>query len=104
MRACDEAMGWDWPFVIPFGAVVATAKLVDAFKVTHYGHVNAVKIASGQSELGKDGLGVIVDALGDYSLGRWVWLLEDIEPVDPPVLARGYQGWWEWTPQEMPYG
>ena len=29
---------------------------------------------------------------GDYSPGRWAWLLADIEPVDPPVPFRGGQG------------
>lgn len=35
---------------------------------------------------------------GDYRPGRYGWLLDDIEPVDPPVPARGYQQLWEWTP------
>ena len=34
---------------------------------------------------------------GDYRPGRWAWLLEDIEPVEPPVPARGKQGWWTWN-------
>lgn len=31
---------------------------------------------------------------GDFAPGRWAWLLADIEPVDPPVQRKGYQGLW----------
>jgi hypothetical protein len=34
--------------------------------------------------------------LGDYSPGRYAWILEDIEPIDPPVPARGRLGLWTW--------
>jgi len=33
-------------------------------------------------------------ALGDYSPGRWAWLLEDVRPLDNPVPCRGLQGLW----------
>lgn len=36
-------------------------------------------------------------ALGDFSPGRFAWLLSHIEPVDPPVPARGRQQLWEWA-------
>ena len=39
---------------------------------------------------------VKVDAYGDFTAGRWLWFLEDIEPLDPPVLAKGHQGFWNW--------
>lgn len=29
---------------------------------------------------------------------NWGWPLTDIEPLRPPVPARGAQGFWEWTP------
>ena len=37
-----------------------------------------------------------IDDFGDYSDGRWAWLLTDIKPLAPPVPARGAQGFWEW--------
>lgn len=36
--------------------------------------------------------------LGDFTPGRYAWLLDDIAPFDEPVPARGYQRLWEWTP------
>lgn len=32
---------------------------------------------------------------GDYSEGRFGWLLEDIEPLPEPIPARGFQQLWE---------
>ena len=33
---------------------------------------------------------------GDYSRGRFVWLLGDVVPLDRPVYCKGGQGWWWW--------
>jgi len=33
---------------------------------------------------------------GNYSPGRWAWLLANVTPFDPPVPARGHQKLWEW--------
>lgn len=33
---------------------------------------------------------------GDFTAGRFAWLLEKIEPLDPPVPAKGHQGLWNW--------
>ena len=35
-------------------------------------------------------------ALGDYSPGRWAWVLKNPVMFDMPIYARGKQGWWEW--------
>lgn len=34
---------------------------------------------------------------GDFTPGRFAWLLSDIEPLAEPVPARGRQGLWEWS-------
>ena len=34
-------------------------------------------------------------ALGDYTPGRYAWLLADMRPLDAPVPARGALGLWE---------
>ena len=33
---------------------------------------------------------------GDYSLGRWAWILENIELIDPSIPVKGTMGLWEW--------
>ena len=35
-------------------------------------------------------------ALGDYSPGRWAWVLKNPVMFDMPIPARGKQGWWNW--------
>lgn len=35
-------------------------------------------------------------ALGDFSLGRYAWEFQKMAPVDPPIPAKGMQGFWEW--------
>lgn len=44
-----------------------------------------------------DGTGEHEAALGDYTPGRWAWLLDEVEALDPPPPARGRQGLWEWV-------
>jgi hypothetical protein len=74
-------MDWHW-HPLPLGAVVATAVLVDC--------VRTEDTATTTLEW----------ALGDWTPGRWAWLLDDVQPVDPPMPAKGKQGWWDWTPEE----
>ena len=35
-------------------------------------------------------------AFGDYSAGRWAWLLADPRPLQRPIVARGAQGLWRY--------
>jgi hypothetical protein len=35
-------------------------------------------------------------AFGDYTPGRFAWVLGDVQPVSPGVEARGELGLWEW--------
>lgn len=34
--------------------------------------------------------------LGDYSPGRFAWILQNPIMFDQPIPARGHQGWWNW--------
>jgi len=34
--------------------------------------------------------------LGDYSPGRFAWVLRNPIMFEKPIPARGQQGWWEW--------
>lgn len=35
--------------------------------------------------------------LGDYTPGRWAWLLRDVKPLRPHIVAKGHQKLWEWS-------
>ena len=78
---------------LPRGAIVATARLADACRVTG----RRGDYAFGFSAIDETMLRLKVDAYGDFSLRRCLWLLEDIEPLDEPIPARGYQGFWDCT-------
>ena len=34
---------------------------------------------------------------GDYSPGRWAWILSAVKCFEQPVPAKGALGIWEWT-------
>ena len=70
--------------MLPVGAVIAIAELVDCVEIGHEAELASGIIVTG-NEL----------AFGDYSLGRYAWLLENVRPITP-VPARGQQGLWNW--------
>ena len=59
-----------------FGAIVATAVLLDCQRVERL-----------RSDL----------ASRHDANGPWCWVLGDVKPLDPPVDARGAQGMWDWN-------
>ena len=66
--------------VLPLGAVVGTVEIVDCVPVEE-----VVGALTPQER-----------ALGDYSPGRWAWVLKNPVMFDTPIPARGRQGWWNW--------
>ncbi len=63
---------------LPLGAIVCTALLERAY-LCH----------------GKAPPGYPTDEFGDYSEGRWAWLLTGVTPLPTPLPARGKQGFWK---------
>ena len=72
---------------IPRGAVVAIVQLVDCRRVEE------VAIEISQDDPQRWG---IEHLYGDYSPGRWAWVLADVEPLAEPVCVKGALGLWEW--------
>jgi len=75
---------------LPLGMVIATAVLTDVVLIdeTFGADLHARDHDEGRHEL----------AFGDYTPGRYAWLLDQVTPLDPPVPARGAQGLWAWRP------
>jgi len=71
---------------MPAGAVIAICSLVDCVEIT----------ASFISKLNW-----LEKACGDYTLGRFAWVLEDVRAISEPIPIRGKQKLWEW---EVPEG
>lgn len=67
---------------LPRGAVVAIAQLVDCRRV---------------DELPGRLLTSRELRFGDYTPGRYGWVLDDVRLLRRPVPARGALGLWEWT-------
>jgi len=79
------------------GSVIAIADLVDCLRV-----IGKVSLKIGNEKrvaafLENDMK--ITDnelAFGDYTIGRYAWLLKNIKAIDP-IPARGQQGLWNWA-------
>jgi hypothetical protein len=67
---------------LPRGAIVAVADLVDILPVEQVQPTAPER------------------SFGDYTPGRYAWLLADVCLVDPPIPSTGRQGLWEWTESE----
>ncbi|MET4560779.1 hypothetical protein ABIA69_001923 [Lysinibacillus parviboronicapiens] len=75
---------------LPTGVVLATAELVDCYKVeTTVGHVSVlsnVKVVEG-----------LEVAFGDYTEGRYAWELTNVQVLAKPLEAKGQLSLWEWN-------
>ncbi|MDE1904906.1 MAG: ASCH domain-containing protein [Rhodospirillales bacterium] len=93
----------------PSGAIVGTVELVDVLPITgpnEAGHLRFVcpDVYGGLTRytFPPDGPALVEEdvndqrKLGDFSEGRYAWLLGDAEAFDAPVPERGRQGLWEW--------
>ena len=112
----DQSLAdWHWPQ----GAVVATCRLVDVVPITGsaHGSPNAnVRVSDfrhdGPRPHQQGGLWVVgwtewqggqptrvedQRPFGDFTPGRFAFLLADVEPLDPPVPAKGKHRLWEWA-------
>jgi hypothetical protein len=75
----------------PFGKVVATAKLAGCEKIVNSDDgCRAASLESGKEIRGNE------YSFGDYTPGRYAWILEDIQPLKEPTPAKGMQGLWNW--------
>lgn len=69
-------------FDLPTGSVIATCRLVDCIKIIPGNLIP-------QPER----------SFGDYTPGRYAWILEDVKLLPEPVPAKGSLGLWEWEPE-----
>lgn len=75
------------------GCVLAIAELVDCVKVIEADD-RVVRMDRGYDVI----VGSKEYEFGDYSLGRYIWILENIHRLPDPVPAKGAQRIWEWSP------
>lgn len=94
----------------PPGTVIATCELVDVVPIFERRLGSTEKgprllnfygskwDGDGLRYIAADNMHDVSDQLpyGDFSDGRYAWILEEVVPVVPPAKARGHQGLWEW--------
>ena len=98
-RELRARWGDDWRVIIPTGAVVATAVLAGMARVSHIDPSSGQAVHDNSTEIGcAVGSGrTSLDPWGDFSSGRWLWFLDDVEALPEPVPAVGRQSLWRWV-------
>ena len=96
LAAIVELYGESWRTEIPRGAVVAVVRLAGAYQVDEDSGDNVLVMVAPYSSRKF----VKVDPHGDFEVGRWLWMLEEVRPHEL-VPAIGHQGLWRW---EAPQG
>jgi hypothetical protein len=81
---------------LPLGRIIATCDLVEVS-----GPISLTTAWYGCREHWKNkhcfSLTEQERAFGDYSEGRYMWLLENVKLLPEPIPARGAQGLWDWS-------
>lgn len=72
-----------------YGMIVARCELVDCVRIDDaYAHTLARN----------EPLNYIS---GDFTPGRYAWVLENVRALERPIRARGSLGLWNWTPDDV---
>ena len=88
--AIANLYGERWRQDVPTGAVLAVARLVSARQVMG---VDGEIAVFGPESVHR----IAIDPYGDFAPGRWLWMLEEVEPIEPQT-ATGGQRLWKWSP------
>ncbi len=94
-----DRLGEEWSRAIPAGAVLATVTLAGMARVEYVDPMSGHAVHDGRTEVGcAVGSGrTPIDPWGDFSSGRWLWFLEDVESLPEPIPAVGRQSFWRWV-------
>ena len=79
--------------LIPCGAVLCICNLVDCLKI--------LRQDGSEAQLEDDRIIYQPEYFfGDYALGRYAWILNDVKKLEKPIPAKGQLGLWNWEPPE----
>jgi hypothetical protein len=81
---------------LPLGCVLAKFNLVNVVKIEFYNRV--ASLVGSDYYLINGGYTITPQefAFGDYTPGRYMWLMQDMTPLPEPIPARGALQLWEW--------
>lgn len=81
--------------LVPVGAVIATCNLINCVKIL--GPTGRFIMLEKGGFVDTEGREYV---FGDYTPGRYAWILEDVKWLPEPIPAKGHQGLWSWGPPE----
>lgn len=99
---------------LPLGAIVATCELIDCLPIVHTGEEGAIRTLDidpngslwivepepdeDHEDFPREDYRDVSDQrpYGDFSPGRFAWLLGEVKEVKPPIPMKGKQGLWEY--------
>lgn len=93
----DDRSGSNSWLVLPLGAILAVSKILDCIPTDKIKHLRKTTAE------GFDGTWSVTPQewdFGDYSSGRWAWILGEPKMLAEPIPAKGSLGLWEWEPPE----
>lgn len=76
----------------PFGMIIASCNLVNCIEITGIWEEFGEATLKGGMVIGNSEFW-----FGDYTPGRFAWLLEDIQPLKTPIPAKGQLGLWNFN-------
>ena len=81
---------------LPAGEVVATARLASSFRVQSWVQHGDGGYAARATQVSGEPVEPWprIDVYGDWTVGRWIWVLRDVAVLVDPLPARGEQGLW----------
>lgn len=82
---------------LPLGAVIATCNLVRCLYIKDDGLFKVHGFTAGFAP--DMSVEEPEKSFGDYTTGRFAWILEDVKQIKP-VPAKGQLGLWNWEPPE----
>jgi hypothetical protein len=85
---------------LPFGAIVAVCELATVWPVERVRNhaqtpIELMKLG-GSGEIQSWQWTAQEQAFGDYSVGRYAWLLADVRALPEPIPAKGQLRLWDW--------
>lgn len=92
--------GYMGPDTLPRGVVVAIVKLAECCLIKKDG---LYRLIPGLKDPPKWFAQLPVEpeiSFGDYTPGRFAWILEDVIKLPEPIPAKGHQSLWNWEPPE----
>jgi activating signal cointegrator 1 len=90
-----KGTGAGWIGDLPQGAVIATCELVHVYLIDELVSFPACGAFAWRKHIWQ--LNKQERSFGDYSKGRYMWLLENVVMLPEPIPAKGALGLWNWN-------